>query len=1064
MRKNIFKNIAILFALAFGSVWTPTNHVVAQGSNAVSELQSVDSGRQTDRIIVKYKTDAEPSESSNDRVSPMEAPQEPQMSRLEDETGVELEYVRPLSSDDNAHVLQLPERLPEDQVEALSAELMNLPEVEYAEPDSIRYPVLTPNDTDYAVQQWNLYGPWGINAEAAWDITTGNSNVVIAVLDTGIVDTHEDLNDRVVNGDDATYPGFDFIDLDYFGGSYLPLTANDTNGIDSDANDPGDWVTAAESSQVGGFFQGCGESASTWHGTHVAGIIGAESDNGIGVAGIDWNARILPVRVLGKCGGYISDIADGMRWAAGLTVSGVPANLTPAKIINLSLGGDGACSTTEQNAINAATTAGAVVVVASGNENYDLDVTQSSPANCNGVITVGATDENGERSSFSNYGSTVEISAPGDNIYSASDSGLTVPDNDNAYVDKSGTSMAAPHVSGVLGLMFDANPFLTPAHASAILQSTAKDFPGGGTCNTSDCGAGIVDAAAAVQGAEAVDLIVTDYQLVDLGTGLELPSMPDPDVPFSVNVDVKNQGGTVTDSVVWGYVFIDVDPETILDVDGCVDLDSLTALEDYFFKRDLNDTLAAGASAVIKVDIENGLPAGDHQLYPYVDASCFNTEFYEDNNGYDPIQVGVDPPPPSGPTDIDITIGGIFRGQYHLEPGENEVVKYGFTAGPVEISSNNGVGIIASLNQWRRQTASSPWTGVAQSMALPVELITNKYVMPRYVGNDPTLYNAILIANVDTVSRDINVTIGGTAINETITLGPSGSKFVVYNGIVGGPIVVSSDDGAKIVASLYELKRGGTSGGWNGQSEMMGLPYGQLSDKYLIPIYFGNPIHIALDARLFIANADTVSRDITVKIGGTTMGTYTLPPNTSQVLKYPLNGAVEISGPPGSKIIASLNQWRRQTASSPWIGVAQSMALPVELITNKYVMPRYVGNDPTLYNAILIANVDTVSRDINVTIGGTAINETITLGPSGSKFVVYNGIVGGPIVVSSDDGAKIVASLYELKRGGTSGGWNGQSEMMGLPYGQLSDKYLIPIYFGDPIHIALDARLFIAVP
>ena len=140
------------------------------------------------------------------------------------------------------------------------------------------------------------------------------------------------------------------------------------------------------------------------------------------------------------------------------------------------------------------------------------------------------------------------------------------------------------------------------------------------------------------------------------------------------------------------------------------------------------------------------------------------------------------------------------------------------------------------------------------------------------------------------------------------------------------------------------------------------------------------------------------------------------------------------------------------------------MGIPIELITNQYVMPRYVGDDPTLYNAILMANVDTVSRDITVTIGETAVNETFTLAPAESKYVYYLGVVGGPIVVSSDVGAKIIASLYELKRGAAGTGYNGQSEMNGLPFGLLSDTYLIPIYFGDPVHSGLDARLFIAVP
>jgi hypothetical protein len=192
------------------------------------------------------------------------------------------------------------------------------------------------------------------------------------------------------------------------------------------------------------------------------------------------------------------------------------------------------------------------------------------------------------------------------------------------------------------------------------------------------------------------------------------------------------------------------------------------------------------------------------------------------------------------------------------------------------------------------------------------------------------------------------------------------------------------------------------------------------------------------------------------------MGTYTLQPGTSQVLKYTVDGAVEVSSVTGAKIIASLNQWRRPGPASGWTGVAQSMALPVGLITNQYVIPRYNGTDPTLYNAVLMANVDSVPRDLTVKIG-TTIMGTYTLQPSGSLYQVYN-IVAGPVVVSSVTGAKIVASLYELKRAVSGTPWTGQSEMMGVPWEQLSDKYLIPLYFGSPTYTSLDAKLYIGVP
>ncbi|MBE0681509.1 MAG: hypothetical protein IH589_06310 [Anaerolineales bacterium] len=242
---------------------------------------------------------------------------------------------------------------------------------------------------------------------------------------------------------------------------------------------------------------------------------------------------------------------------------------------------------------------------------------------------------------------------------------------------------------------------------------------------------------------------------------------------------------------------------------------------------------------------------------------------------------------------------------------------------------------------------------------------------------------------------------------------------------------------------------------------MMGLPSSQLSDSYLIPIYFGNwPLY--LDASLAFANVDTIATTVTVKIAGVTQGTYVMQPSTSMVVRYTLDGGpVEISSNNGAKIVASLNQWRRPAPIGGWTGVAQSMALPLEKISNSYVIPRYNGTDPALYNAVLMANVDSVPRTITVKIGGAVVGSYL-LGPSGSRFEVYN-VLGGPIVVSSDVGSKIVASLYELKRAEGVGEYNGQSEMMGLPLSQLSDSYLIPIYFGMWGNY-LDASLYIAVP
>jgi serine protease len=187
--------------------------------------------------------------------------------------------------------------------------------------------------------------------------------------------------------------------------------ANDGGGRDADATDPGDWTAANECA--------AGEPASnsSWHGTHVAGTIAAKTNNGVGVAGVAYNAKIVPVRVLGKCGGYTSDIADAIIWASGGTVTGVPANANVAKVINMSLGGGGACDTTTQNAINSARSRGTVIIVAAGNENQNAS--NSNPANCAGVVAVAATGKTGGRASYSNYGTVVDVAAPGgDGSYS----------------------------------------------------------------------------------------------------------------------------------------------------------------------------------------------------------------------------------------------------------------------------------------------------------------------------------------------------------------------------------------------------------------------------------------------------------------------------------------------------------------------------------------------------------------------------------------------------------------------------------------------------------------------
>ena len=433
--------------------------------------------RATDQVIVRFKEPA----GRRPADSPPAAPA--QVERLSQADGVGLTYLREMSG--GAHVYRLAQAGAQVDFDALVAGLQALPEVLYAEPDAIMTRALLPNDPGYG-NQWHYFAPgagnYGINLPAAWDITTGSNATVVAVIDTGITN-HADLSGRIV-------PGYDFI-VDTF-------VSNDGDGRDSSPADPGDWMLANDC------YLGSPAQNSSWHGTHVAGTIAANTNNSLGVAGVNWAARILPVRVLGRCGGYLSDIVDGMRWAAGLPVAGVPANANPAHVLNMSLGGYGACDLTYQNAINDILAAGKTIVVAAGNANDDA--ANYRPASCSGVITVAATNRNGSRSFYSNYGAVVEISAPGgetnvlasNGILSTLNSGTQGPVADT-YTYYQGTSMAAPHVAGVVSLLYAFNPSLTPAQVLQALQTTVTSFPGGSTCNTSICGSGIVNAAAALQ-------------------------------------------------------------------------------------------------------------------------------------------------------------------------------------------------------------------------------------------------------------------------------------------------------------------------------------------------------------------------------------------------------------------------------------------------------------------------------------------------------------------------------------------------------------------------------------
>ena len=450
----------------------------AAAAQSITAVSQADVATPTDRLIIKYRggaAGAASTASTSERAVLHRSAQDVAL-----RIGVQMQLLRVGALD--THVMKLDRRLALADAAQLARDIAaSDPNVEYAEPDRILHPLFVPNDTQYG-QQWHYFeATGGLNLPAAWDKSTG-SGVVVSVIDTGYR-PHTDLAANIL-------PGYDFI--------ADTTISNDGNGRDSDASDPGDAIVAGEC----GGGEPAQDESSSWHGTHVAGTIAAVTNNGSGVAGVAFNAKVVPARVLGKCGGYTSDIAAAIIWASGGTVSGVPANANPARVINMSLGGSGACDTTSQNAINSARSRNTVVVVAAGNSN--ANASGFSPASCSGVITVAATNRSGGRAYYSNYGSIVAVAAPGGDVRSSSsngilstlNSGATSPGADS-YAYYQGTSMATPHVVGVVALMLSKNPALTPDEVATRLKASTRPFPA--TC--SQCGTGIVDASAAVDAA-----------------------------------------------------------------------------------------------------------------------------------------------------------------------------------------------------------------------------------------------------------------------------------------------------------------------------------------------------------------------------------------------------------------------------------------------------------------------------------------------------------------------------------------------------------------------------------
>jgi serine protease len=452
------------------------------------------------------------------------------------------------------HVVFLEKTLYGADVGAVLDKLRADPAVAFADVDERRYAQALPNDplfvpTATASGQWFMLTPStatptsdaaATDAVSAWGITQGSSGTVIADVDSGIRFDHPDLLRAGFGG--RLLPGYDFVGQDLNASNSAPLgtflVANDGDGWDPDPSDPGDWIDSADLKNTAVFpSKNCSVENSSWHGTRVMGVLGAITNNDVGIAGMTWNPYLLPVRALGKCGGLDSDIMAGMMWSVGMTVfdesgDAVAENPYPADIINLSLGGTGgSCPSDYQNLVSQLTDMGVLVVASAGNASGPVDI----PGNCPGVLAVAGLRNVGTKVGYSSLGPEVGIGAPAGNCVNTTagspclrsidttvNEGLTGPE-ESGYTDQTntnlGTSFAAPIVSGIAALMRAVNANLTPPQLIARIKGSATPYPQPVTtpptpqcsnsssssvecaCTTTTCGAGMVNAFSAVKAA-----------------------------------------------------------------------------------------------------------------------------------------------------------------------------------------------------------------------------------------------------------------------------------------------------------------------------------------------------------------------------------------------------------------------------------------------------------------------------------------------------------------------------------------------------------------------------------
>jgi hypothetical protein len=529
------------------------------------------------------------------------------------------------------------------------------------------------------------------------------------------------------------------------------------------------------------------------------------------------------------------------------------------------------------------------------------------------------------------------------------------------------------------------------------------------------------------------DLLITDVTLI--------PAVPVLNEAFEVSITVRNQGDTVTDSIVYRHVYVDVNPSTVLNEEGCPSVDT------DFFRSDLNDQLDPGQSTTQSVDFPDGLGPGIHKIWIYTDATCINGEVNETNNAYGPITInlgGYD----TGPTDVDISIAGISKGQYNVTENTVSQQNYSVSAGPVRLlaDANTIVPTERVIHSFNGIT-----TSYYEMMGLPAGQLSTEYWYP--YNSNTGVNTQIRFGNVGASTAQVEVRIAGVLVGGPYSVAPNTIGAQNFYSVTGGPVQVRSTNGVPIISTQRFIftTNGVTPSSF---SETMGMPFTQLSNEYWFPFYN----NVSLNSQIRIANVGVSDANVDVYVAGTQRGaTYILPPNTTQFISLSgvSAGPVRIVSTNGMPIIATervIHSFNGITTS-----YYEMMGMPLEQLSDEYWYP-YNGNSG-VNTQIRFANAGSSDAQVEVWIAGVLAGGPYTVAVNSVGAQNFYSNTGGPVQVRSTNGVPIISTeRFIFTTNGVKP--SSFSETMGMPLEQLSDEYWFPFYN----NISLNSQIRFANP